>query len=87
MLRVPVSITPIVLSRSFSVEILIGVELYYGRPSQIGVSLSWKMEHPDDCITVMRHVASKVAATEDRLYLLTRNVPWRCVFQMSGLGI
>jgi len=45
------------------------------------------MEYPDDCITAMRYVASKVAVTEGGLYLLTRNVPWRCVFWISELGI
>jgi len=45
------------------------------------------MEYPDGCITATRHVVGKVAAIRDRLYLLTRNISWRCVFQMSGLGI
>jgi len=45
------------------------------------------MEYLDDYITTVRHVASKVATIEGGLYLLTRNVPWKYVFQMSKLGI
>jgi len=45
------------------------------------------MEYPDSCNTTLRHVVRKVAVIEGRLYLLARNVPWRCVFQMNGLGI
>ena len=45
------------------------------------------MKYSNDCITAMRHIVIKVGVIEDRLYLLTINIPWRCVFQMSGLDI
>ena len=43
------SISP---SRGFSVETLTEVQLCHRRPSQIGVSLSQKMESPDYCTNV-----------------------------------
>ena len=43
-------ITPIALSRDFSVETLTGVQLYYEKLSQMGVSLSQKIEFSDCCI-------------------------------------
>ena len=45
------------------------------------------MEYPDNGITAMKCVMSKGATVEGRLYLLTRNVLWRYVFRISGLGI
>jgi len=45
------------------------------------------MEYLDNGITTMRYVVSKIATMEGGLYLLTRNVPQRCVFQTSRLGI
>ena len=35
----------------FSIETLTGVQLCYGRPSWIDVSLLWKIESLDCCIT------------------------------------
>jgi len=62
-------IAPIAPSGGFSIETLTGVWLHHGRPSHIGVSLLWKTEYPDNCITAMRHVVSKVATMEGGLYL------------------
>jgi len=45
------------------------------------------MEYLDGCITAARYVVRKITAMEGRLQLLTRDVPWRCVFWMSGLEI
>jgi len=46
-------LAPIASSGGFSIETLIGVWLYHERPSQIKVSLLWKMKSLDCCITVI----------------------------------
>ena len=46
-------ITLIAPSGGFSIETLIGVQLCYGRSSQIEVSPSWKIKSPDCCITAI----------------------------------
>jgi len=61
------SIALITPSGGFSVKTLTEVWLHHGRLSHIGVSLSWKMEYPDNCITAMRCVANKVAIMEGGL--------------------
>ena len=58
-------------SGGFSIETLIRVWLCHKRLSQIGVFLLWKMEYPNDYITAMKHVASKMAAMEGRLYWIS----------------
>ena len=63
-------IAPITLSRGFSIETL------------TGVTPSWKMEYLDSCNTVIRCVARKVAAVEDKLVVISLQ---GCNFQMGGL--
>jgi len=62
--------TPIASSRGFSVEILKGVQLCYERLSQIGVSLSWKMESLYHYTNAVR----KVATVEGRLLGLISSI-------------
>ena len=46
-------IAPITTSGGFSIETLTGVQFYHGRLSWIEVSLSWKTEFLDYCITTI----------------------------------
>ena len=54
--------------------------LCHKRPSRIGVSLSWKIEYPDVCITATRHVVRKVS-----LYGWETISPWECNFWTGRL--
>jgi len=57
---------PITPSRGFSVETLTRITLSW-KTESIRVFLPWKIEYPDSCSTVLRHVARKVAAMEGGL--------------------
>ena len=59
------SITP---SGGFSVETLTGVQLCHRRLSQIEVSLLWKTESPDYCITTM-YVCCKKGGLLDQMLI------------------
>jgi len=46
------------------------------------------MEYPDNYITIIRYVVSKVAAVEGRLCIVMKVISlWGCISQTSGLGI
>ena len=72
------SIAPIALSGGFSVETLTGVQLCHGRPSQIEISLLWKIKSPDCCTNTMQVCCKKDGHCRRQAFLdqmLIRDIP------------
>ena len=73
----------IVLSRGFSVETLIGVQLCHGRLSQRAVSLSQKLESLDCCTTAVQVYCKKDGYHRRQNFLdqmLTRSITMEMCF-------